>query len=101
MLTELMNNDDLLKKIEKLFEVEREHTSKLIDTKLDEKLEPIKSDVAGIQTELQEHGKQFKAVNRKLNRVQKDIKLVLKYHDEMHIRLRERIEALEKQPTHN
>jgi len=45
--------------------------------------------------------KQLKPVNRRLKTIEHSIKLVLKYHDEMHINLRSRVEALEKQASHN
>lgn len=63
---------------------------------IDQKLEPIKSDVAGIKSNVAGIKQEQEKQGRTLNRVQKDIKLILKYHDENVIRLRERIECLEE-----
>lgn len=70
----MLTKDDL-EQIGKLLEVEHEHTRKLVS-------DEIKTSV--------------KQLSRKINRVQKDIKLILKYHDENVIHLRGRIERLEE-----
>lgn len=38
----------------------------------------------------------LKPINRKLKKIDHSIELVLKYHDEMHIRMRKRVEKLEQ-----
>ncbi len=114
-----MAHDDLLfNKIEDLFE-----------EKLTEKLDPISKELERqgkdiselrkgqdklrngqdqLRNEQDQQGKdiaEMKTVQKKqsrtISRAQKDIKLILSYHDEMHIFLRERIEALEKKVNHN
>src|SRR4051794_35370944 len=45
---------------------------------------------------LAEHGTYLKEITSKLTRVQKDIQLVVKYHDENVLHLRSRIQGLEE-----
>jgi hypothetical protein len=56
----------------------------------------VKTDIAGVKAVQQEEGKNLKEIHSRLTRVGKDIQLVLKYHDDNVLRLRSRIERLEK-----
>ena len=60
--------------------------------------ERLEKAVTTLQGEFQ---KGTKRTDKQLKSIHKDIELILKYHDEMHLRLRTRIEALEQQATHN
>jgi hypothetical protein len=55
--------------------------------------ERVEQTVTAVQGELQ---KATKRTNRQLKRIHNDIELVLKYHDDMYMQQRKRIERLEK-----
>jgi hypothetical protein len=56
----------------------------------------LSGDMTTVKATLHEHGQELGAVSSKLTRIEKDIQLVLKYHDENVLHLRSRIERLEE-----
>lgn len=88
-----MTTEELFEKINKRFDTLEQGQKQLREeTVSKDEFQTIKENTV-TKVEFQKATKQ---TNRKLNKIQKGLELVLKYHDENVIRLRGRIERLEE-----
>ncbi len=68
----------------------------LIDTKLDNRLQPINNNIANINKNLTNVNKDLKYLKKKVNRIDKTVSIVVKNYDEADVQLHRRVRRIEQ-----